>query len=96
MNLTFETRPISGPPMSKIELDKPTLEMLSKVLARHLKTELDVEVEPFDALDLLRFLAETLGPHFYNQGLRDAQALIKDRAESIVDAIYDLEKPLRS
>ncbi len=82
--------------MPKIELDRQTQALLSKALSDHLKAELEVEIEPFDALDLLRFLSETLGPHYYNQGLRDAQALIKDRADTMVEAIDDLEKPSRA
>jgi uncharacterized protein (DUF2164 family) len=79
--------------VSKIAFDKPTEELLSRLLARHLKDELDVEVDPFDALDLLAFLSKTLGPYYYNQGLHDAQAIFKDRIEAIADAVYELEQP---
>ena len=81
--------------MAKIAFDKPTRDLLSRQLMRHLKDELDLEVDPVDAGGLVDFLSETLGPHFYNQGLADAQAAIKARAELIVEAIYDLEQPLK-
>ena len=80
--------------MSKITLDKQTREMLSRLLTRHLKDEFDLEIEPFDSLDLLDFLSRTLGPYYYNQGLHDAQAIVKDRVEAILDAVYEIEKPL--
>ena len=78
--------------MSRIELDRATREALARGLLNHLKRQHDVEIAPFDALDLLDHLAETLGPHFYNQGLTDAQAVVQARAEAMADAIADLEK----
>ena len=81
--------------MAKLELDKQTLQDLSRLLARRLKDDLDVDIEPFDALALLDYLAETLGPHYYNRGLHDAQAIVRDRADATVEALYALEKPLK-
>jgi len=80
--------------VAEITLDKQTREMLSRRLADHLGAEFDVEVAPFDAQALLDYLAKTLGPYFYNQGLYDAQAILKDRAEALTDAIAAIEKPL--
>ena len=54
-----------------------------------------MEVDPTDGAALLDYLAETLGPHFYNQGLRDAQAAVQARTDAIVEAIDGLEKPVR-
>jgi uncharacterized protein (DUF2164 family) len=81
--------------MARIAFDKPTRDLLSRQLMRHLKDELDVEVDPVDAVGLVDFLAETLGPHFYNQGLADARAVVGQRAELIAEAIYELEQPLK-
>jgi uncharacterized protein (DUF2164 family) len=78
-----------------IKLDKPTREMLARQLKRHLKDEMDVEIDPFDAVALLDHLAETLGPHFYNQGLSDAQAIVKSRIDTVIEAIGEIEKPAR-
>ena len=47
----------------KIEFDKPTRDALARALSRHLSDELDVEVGAMDALRLLDFISETLGPH---------------------------------
>jgi len=80
--------------VAEITLDKQTRETLSRRLADHLGAEFDVEVAPFDAQALLDYLAKTLGPYFYNQGLYDAQAILKDRAEALSDAIAAIEKPL--
>jgi uncharacterized protein (DUF2164 family) len=81
--------------MSRIEFDKEIRDQLSRGLRRRLKDTLDVEIDPFDALDLLDFLSETLGPHYYNQGLHDAQAIVKDRVDAIIEDIYVIEKPLK-
>lgn len=81
--------------MSKIELPKDTRDALSRALTHHLKKEFDLEVAGFDAVFLLDYLAETLGPHFYNQGLHDAQAILHGRFEQVSDAIYELEKPVK-
>jgi len=81
--------------MPKINLDHQTKDALGRLLVRHLKDEFGVEIEPVDGLSLLEFLSETLGPHYYNQGLHDAQAIVRDRADAIVETIYDLEQPLK-
>lgn len=81
--------------MSKIELPMPTREALARALSRHLKDELDVEVKGFEALFLLDWITEHAGPHFYNQGLADAQALVRRKADDFVEAISHLEKHAR-
>jgi uncharacterized protein (DUF2164 family) len=80
--------------MARIELDKAAREALARRLARHLKDELDVDVAPFDAVALLDFMTEAMGPYFYNQGVYDAQAVVKARADGIVEALYEIEKPV--
>jgi uncharacterized protein (DUF2164 family) len=78
--------------MSKIELPKEAHEALAKALSRYLRDELDLEVKGFDAVFLLDFITERLGPHYYNQGLYDAQAIVSKKAEEIGEAIYGAEK----
>jgi uncharacterized protein (DUF2164 family) len=81
--------------MPKIELPKETQDALARALSKHLKDELDLEVAGFDAVFLLDFITETLGPHFYNQGLADAQALLAKKLEEIGESIWQLEKPAK-
>jgi uncharacterized protein (DUF2164 family) len=82
--------------LSKIVLDKKTREALAQALTRYLKDELDLEVTGFDAVFLLDFVGETLGPHYYNQGLHDAQAIYREKLELIAEAVYEIEKPLKT
>jgi len=79
----------------KIELNKETREALARSLKAYLKDELEVEITGFGAQFLLEFIADTLGPRFYNQGLQDAQALFRTKVELITEAIYELEKPVK-
>lgn len=79
----------------RIELEKPVREALARVLSKHLKDELEVEMGGMDAMLLLDFISERLGPHYYNQGLEDARALLQAKAAALIDAVYDLEKPAR-
>jgi uncharacterized protein (DUF2164 family) len=81
--------------MSKLELSKEARDALAKALSRYLKEELDLDVTGFDAVFLLDFISETLGPHYYNQGLWDAQALLAKKLDEMGDAILQLEKPVK-
>jgi uncharacterized protein (DUF2164 family) len=81
--------------MPKIELAKDAAETAAKALSKYLKAELDVEVSGFDAVFLVDFITEHLGPHYYNQGLYDAQAVLHGKLEQLGEAIYELEKPVK-
>jgi uncharacterized protein (DUF2164 family) len=79
----------------RIELEKAARDGLSRRLASHLKDEFDLEIGGMEAVLLLDFIAEHVGPHFYNQGLYDAQALLHTRLEAMGEAILELEKPAK-
>lgn len=81
--------------MARIELEKPVREALVRALSRYVKDELEVEIGGMDAILFLDFISETMGPHFYNQGLADAQAILQAKLEQISDAIYEIEKPAK-
>ena len=79
--------------MARIEFDRATREELARRLARRLRDELEIEVAPMDGQRLLDILAESLGPAWYNQGLRDARAAVQSRVDDIAEAIAGLEQP---
>ena len=81
--------------MPPIELPKDTRDAAARTLSKYLKDELDLEVTGFDAVFLLDFIIERLGPVFYNQGVYDAQAILAKKAEEIGEAILGLEKPFK-
>ena len=82
-------------PTGRIELEKPAREALTRALARYLKDELDVEVGGMDAMLLLDFISERMGPHYYNQALYDVRTLLQARFETLGEAVYDLERPAK-
>jgi len=79
--------------MARIVFDRPTREALARVLVKRLASEFDLEIAPMDGQRLLDVLAETLGPAWYNQGLRDAQAAVQARIDDIAETIAGLEQP---
>ena len=78
--------------MSEIELPKATLDALAYKLKQHLSSELNVDIGQFEAIDLVDFCAQTMGPHFYNQGLQDAQELYRKKFEEIAESVIEIEK----
>lgn len=56
--------------------------------------EFGLNLGQFEAGDLLNFFADEVGPFFYNQGLRDAQAVVRKRVDDIGEAIDNLAKPV--
>jgi len=77
--------------MAKIELDKDVREAVLRKLALYMRDELDRPVSGLEAGFLLEFLSETLGPAFFNQGVRDAQTLMLQKLD---DVVYEIEKPI--
>ena len=80
--------------MSKIEFSIEQRESMVQKLQSYFDSELDQELEQFDAEFLLDFFAKDIGAHFYNRGLHDARAIFESRVESIDDEIYAIEKEI--
>ena len=79
--------------MSKIEFTKEEKELIVQKIKLYFNDELDQEIGQFDAEFLLDFFSEEIGPRFYNQGLRDARAVLETKLENIDEALYEIEKP---
>ena len=80
----------------RIELDPPVRDTVTRALAKYLKDEHDLELGGMEAVLLLDFIAERLGPFFYNQALADARARLHAKFEVMEDALYELEKTAKS
>jgi uncharacterized protein (DUF2164 family) len=78
--------------MTELKLDKDTRTRLAVQIKRYMDQELDLEIGNMDAEFLIDFLNTSLGAHFYNLGLKDAQALFARKVDDINDEIYALEK----
>lgn len=79
--------------MTKIEFTKAEKEILANKIQDYFQKNMDQEIGQFDALFLLDFFAEEIGPYFYNRALFDAQVIINEKVESIADALYAIEQP---
>lgn len=80
--------------MSDIKLPKEETERIVAAIKRYFDAELEQDIGGFEAEFLIDFFAGQIGPHFYNQGLLDAQQLFAARAEEIGYQLQELEKPL--
>lgn len=80
--------------MSKIEFDAEQKTQLTQLLTAYIADELDYEIGQFESEFLLDFIIQKIGPHFYNQGVADAGAVVASRFEDISHALYEIEAPL--
>ena len=80
--------------MSEIKFGSDEKAQMVKKVQGYFEKELDQDIGRFDAEFLIDFLTKEMGPFFYNKGLQDAQAVVSSKSDEIVDAIYELEKPL--
>ena len=79
--------------MSEVSFTRREKELLSAKLQRYFADELKIELGGFDAEFLLDYVSKELGAYYYNQGLRDAQAVFLKRVGELTDLAAELEKP---
>ena len=79
----------------KIDLEKTTRDALARMLAGYLKDELDFDISGLEAMLMIDFISERLGPHYYNQALNDARALLSAKMEALTESFYELEKGVK-
>jgi len=77
-----------------IEFSSEEIDVLTKKVQMYFNDELDQQIGQFPARFLIEFFTEEIGPHFYNRGLLDAQAILETRMDSLAEAIQELEKPI--
>jgi uncharacterized protein (DUF2164 family) len=80
--------------MSGIKFSASQKELLIHKLQHYFSNELDQELAQFDADFLLDFFTKEMGNHFYNQGIYDAQRLLSEKLDYILDEMFQLEKPV--
>ncbi len=81
--------------MPKIEFSKDERALIVDRIKLYFNDELNQSIGQFDAGFLLDFFTEEIGPYYYNRGLIDAQAVIEEKMESISDALYEIEQPVK-
>lgn len=80
--------------MAEIGFTKEERELITVKLKSYFEQELNQELGQFDADFLLDFITDELGPYFYNRGLYDAQSVMQRSVDSIMESIYEIEKPI--
>ncbi|MBB5573430.1 MULTISPECIES: DUF2164 domain-containing protein [Rhizobium] len=78
--------------MKEIAFPKEEKAAIVARLQQYFSDELDQTLGALPAEFLLDFFTTEIGPHFYNQGLRDAHAALMTKMEDFGEAIYLLER----
>ena len=78
--------------MKPIEFSKDERAAATGKLRDYFARELDQELGQLPAEMLLDFIGKEIGGAFYTRGVRDAQQLVQQKAEDIVEALYGLER----
>ena len=78
--------------MKPIEFSKDERAAATGKLRDYFARELDQELGQLPAEMLLDFISKEIGGAFYNRGVHDAQQLVQQKAEDIVEALYGLER----
>lgn len=78
--------------MKPLKLEKDDRTEVVKRIQDYFVTELDSEIGAIPAELLLNFFTEHIGPFYYNQGLKDAQAAFAVALDDVNDKIYGLEQ----
>lgn len=78
--------------MKQIDFSKEERAVATAKLRAYFRDELDQDLGQLPAEMLLDFIGRELGAAFYNRGVTDAQQLVRQKAEDIVEALYGLER----
>ncbi len=78
--------------MKPIEFSKGERAAVAGQLRDYFARELDQELGQLPAEMLLDFIGREIGGAFYDRGVHDAQQLVRQKAEDIVEALYGLER----
>lgn len=64
-------------------------------IQRFFEEERGEEIGEIAAENVLEFVKEHLGPHFYNQAIKDTKELVEQKMLSIEEDLYALERPVK-
>jgi len=78
--------------MAGIQFSRQQQDVLAAELQRWLTENTSAEIGRFEAGFLLDHVSQLLGAYWYNQGVRDAQAVLAKRVDEIQGALEQLEQ----
>lgn len=70
-------------------------EAMVSEIQRFFYEERNEEIGNLAAENVLEFIKEHIGPHFYNEALKDARLVVEQKMTSIEDDLFALEKNTR-
>ena len=81
--------------MAGISFTREQHDQLAGELQYWLEKNTDAQIGRFEAGFLLDHISQALGPYWYNQGVRDAQAVLAARVDELQYSLSDLEQAER-
>ena len=78
--------------MKPIPFSREETADITAKLRGYFRDELEQELAQLPAEMLLDFIGKEIGAIFYNRGVQDAQQLVQQKAEDVVEALYGLER----
>lgn len=81
--------------MKPIKFSREETKAIVGEIQDYFREELDQDIGAIPAEMLMMFFADKMAAYFYNRGVYDAQALIRDRIDSLTDDIFALEQPTK-
>jgi uncharacterized protein (DUF2164 family) len=78
----------------KVNIPKETKEQMVHKIQEYFVYERSEEIGELGAQILLDFMISELGPYIYNQGVKDAKAVVEQKTVSIEEDLYSLEIPI--
>ncbi|MFJ3482632.1 DUF2164 domain-containing protein [Pseudomonas sp. NPDC090202] len=61
-------------------------------IKRFMEDRFELDLGSFEAAEILELFSREIAPHYYNRAIFDAQALLKERFESLESDVWALEK----
>ncbi len=70
-------------------------DQLISAIQYYFETERGEEIGSIGAEGFLDFMTKELEPYLYNEAIKDAIKVVKERMDTVEDELYVLEKPKR-
>ncbi len=79
--------------MAVFTFSRPEKTAITLKIQEYFREELDQEIGNLQAGLFLNFIAEEIGPFFYNKGVQDSQSALRKRIDELTETIDSLQKP---
>ena len=81
--------------MKPIKFSREETKAIVDDIRDYFRNELDQDIGSIPAEMLMMFFADKMGAYFYNRGVYDAQALVRERMDNLTDDLFGLEQPTK-